>query len=58
MDINTRETNHIGMDMIYQAYITNYIKRKKYLKQNMCDSHTVIWEFYNKQLQNSIKTNV
>ena len=42
---NTRETNHISLDMLYQADITKYIKRYIEFKKNLCKSYTVVWEF-------------
>ena len=54
---NTRETDHIGLDIFYQANITDYIKRSTEFNQNLHKSYTVIWEFCNKQLQNMIDKN-
>ena len=39
---NTRDTNQIGLDMLYQSYITGYIKRNIDLKKNLRKSYTVI----------------
>ena len=58
MDTNRREINHIGLDMLYQVDITNYINGNKDFKQNLRKSYTVMWELCNKQLQNYIKMNV
>ena len=58
MDPNTSETNHIFLDMLYQDDITDYIKRITWFNKNLRSSYTVIWKFCNKQIQNSIKTNV
>ena len=58
MDTNTRETDQISTDMLYQTDITYYIKRDIYFKKNLCKSYTVVWEFCNKQLQNSIDVNL
>ena len=55
---NKRETNQIGMDILYQEDIKDYIKRIIYPKKNIRNPCTVIWEFCNKQLQNLIETNV
>ena len=57
-DTNTRETNKIGPNMIYQEDITDYMKRSIYSNKNLRNSCTVIWKFYNKQLQNSIEIKV
>ena len=57
-DHNTKETYQIGLDMIYQENITEYINIIMDFKQNLRKSYTVFWEFCNKQLQNSIETNV
>ena len=43
MDTNTRETDHIGMEIIYKVDITNYINRSKELKEKIRKSYTVIW---------------
>ena len=51
MDPNTRKTNQISLDMLYQADIAKYIKRSKEFKKNLRKSYTVIWELFNKQLQ-------
>ena len=58
MDCNTKETNQIGLYMLYQAYITNYINILIEFKQNFCKSYTIICEFCNKQLQNLIETDI
>ena len=55
---NTSESNKIGLDMIYQANITEYINRMKECKKNLRKSFTFILYFCNKQLPNSIGTNV
>ena len=55
---NTRETNQIGPDILYQADITDYIKRSIYFKENIRNLYTVIWELCYKYLQNSIETNI
>ena len=39
------DTKQIGLEMLYQADITNYIKISKEFKQNPRKSCTVIWEF-------------
>ena len=57
-DTNTRETNQIGLDILYQADITDYIKRSIYFKENIRNLYTVIWELCYKYHQNSIKTNI
>ena len=57
-DTNTKETNQIGLDMLYQADIADYIKRSIVFQEKICKSYTVVWEFCKKQFQNSIKTNV
>ena len=36
MDINTRYTDQIVLYIIYQSDATNYIKRSKVFKQNLC----------------------
>ena len=54
---NTRETNHIGLDIFYQVNITDYINRSTEFNQNLHKSYTVFWEFWNKQLQNTIEIN-
>ena len=41
-DPKTRETDKIGLDMIYQEDITNYIKRSMDFKQNLCKTYTVV----------------
>ena len=41
-DPNNKETNQIGMVMLYQAYTNNYIKRSKEFKQNLHKSYPVI----------------
>ena len=51
-DPNTKDTNQIVMDVLYQTEITNYINRSKWFKQNLLKSYTVAWGFFNKQLQN------
>ena len=43
MDTNTRETDQIGLDVLYKADIADYIKRSKEFKQNLCKSYTFIW---------------
>ena len=55
---NKRETDQIGMDILYQEDIKDYIKRIIYPKKNIRNPCTVIWEFCNKHLQNLIDTNV
>ena len=57
-DTNTRDTNNIGLDKIYQADITDDIKRSIQFKQNLCMPYIAVWQFCNKQLQKLIKTNV
>ena len=51
-DPNTRETNHIGLYMIYQEDITDYIKVNTELKQSFA-SHT---KSYGSYATNSSKT--
>ena len=58
MDPNKRETDQIFMEMLYQAGITDYIKIIIWFNKNIHKSYTVIWNFCNKQIQNSIDTNV
>ena len=57
-DTNTKGTYQIGMDMLYQADIANYIKIIIEFKQSLRKSYTVVWDFCNKYLQNLIETNV
>ena len=57
-DTSMKETNQIGLDMLYQADIPNYIKINKEVKKNLRKSYTVLWELYNKQLQKSINTTI
>ena len=46
-DPNTKETNQIGLVMLYQSDITNYIKISKEFKQNstnhiqLCSSYAI-----------------
>ena len=42
---NTKDTYQIGLDMIYQAEIANFIKRSIAFQQNLRKSYTVVWEF-------------
>ena len=49
---NTKDTNQIVLDVLYQAEIANYINRSKEFKQNLLKAYTVVWGFFNKQLQN------
>ena len=44
--------------MLYQEDITYYIKRGIEFKKNLCKSYTVVWEFCNKQIHNSIDANL
>ena len=46
------------MYMLYQGYITNYIKRQRDFKQKPQKLYTVVWELCNKNPQNSIETNI
>ena len=39
---NTKDTDQIGLEMIFQADITNYIKIRIELKQNLLNSYKVI----------------
>ena len=57
-DINTRDTNQIGLEMLYQEEITYYVNRSIDMKQNLRKAYTVIWELWNKQFQNLIETNI
>ena len=57
-DNNTRDTDKIGLDMIYKAEIVNYIRISIESKKNLRKSYTVIWDFCKKNLQNSINMNV
>ena len=57
-DPNTKYTNKIGMEMLYQSDITNSIKKIIEFNRNLCNSYAVIWEFCYKQLQNLIETKV
>ena len=57
-DSNTKYNYQIGLDMLYQEGITEYIKRSKYFKKNIRNSYTVIWEFCNKHFQKYIETNI
>ena len=57
-DPNTRETNQIVLDILYQAYITDYINRSIYFNQNLHNPYTVICELCNKKLQNPIEAAV
>ena len=41
-DLNMKETDQIVMDMIYQAEITDYIKRSIEFKKNLRKSYTVV----------------
>ena len=43
---NTKDTDQIGLEIIFQADITNYIKIRIEFKQNLLKSYKVIWEFY------------
>ena len=56
-DPKMKDTNKIGLGMVYQAEITNYIKISIDFKQNLHKSYTVVWKFCNKQLKNLIKMN-
>ena len=47
-DPNTKETNKIGLDMIYQADITNYMKIIIEFKINLLKSYKAIWDICNK----------
>ena len=58
MDPNKRETDQIFMEMLYQAGIADYIKIIVWFNKNIHKSYTVIWNFCNKQIQNSIDMNV
>ena len=33
---NIKETNQIGLEMLYQEYITDYIKIRIEFKKNLC----------------------
>ena len=48
MDTNTRSTNQIVLDILYQVDITDYINRSIYFKQNLRKLFTVVWELCNK----------
>ena len=50
---NKKDTDQIGLDMLYQANIADYIKRSIQFQEKLCNS----WEFCRKKFQNSIKTN-
>ena len=50
-DTNTKYTDQICLEMLYQAEITDYIKRSIDFNKNLRKSCTFIWEFCNKQLQ-------
>ena len=47
-DTNTKETNKIGIYMLYKADITGYTKINKESKKKLHKSYTAIWEFCNK----------
>ena len=55
---NTRETDKICLDMIYQTDITYYINKTKELKKNLLKSCRFIWELWNFFHQKSIETNI
>ena len=57
-DTNAKDTDKIGMSMLYQAQITDYVKIINEFNKNLRKLYTVIWEFCNNQIQNSIDTNV
>ena len=45
MDLNTGETDQIGLDMLYQPDITYYIKIIIEFEEKLRKSYTVIWDF-------------
>ena len=42
-DTNTKATYQIGLDVLYQAYITDYIKISIDFNKTLCKSYTSIW---------------
>ena len=46
---NTKETAQIGLDMLYQAEITNYINIRIEFKENLRRWYILVWMFCNKE---------
>ena len=55
-DTEKRKQDQLGLDMLYQAEIMDFIKVKKVFTSNVKKAYTVVWEYCSKTIQNNIET--